>query len=165
MCANVLSGKSGLKTPSRSSMKLFHINLLVEQSGKGKQMDLSKNFLNSFLLHESGSLVQPIIVTLKLSSMNLPFHLARVFLMRWGAFGSFFAFFPFLPFFLAGHTFSASSIQIIDGQYSLATNMTVAINSSSFFFPPPKQAFARSRTTGERSSTIELVSEAIDSTT
>jgi len=73
-------------------------------------MDLSKNFLNSFLLQESGSLVQPMIVILKLSSMNFPFHFARVFLIRCGALGSFFAFLPFLPFFFAGQTFSASSM-------------------------------------------------------
>jgi len=78
-------------------------------------MALSKNFLNSFLLQDSGSLVAPMMVMRKLSSMNLPFHLARVFLIRWGALGSFFAFLPFFPFFFAGHTFSASSMYMMLG--------------------------------------------------
>jgi hypothetical protein len=40
--------------------------------------------------------------------------LAKVFLILLGAEGSFF-FLPFFPFFFAGHTFSASSMYIIEG--------------------------------------------------
>jgi hypothetical protein len=42
--------------------------------------------------------------------MNLPFHLAKAFFILAGLDGSAFFFFFFLPFFLAGHTFSASSM-------------------------------------------------------
>jgi len=54
------------------------------------------------------------MVTLVLSFRNFAFHLANVFLILLGAEGSFF-FLPFLPFFFAGHTFSASSMYIMDG--------------------------------------------------
>jgi hypothetical protein len=71
--------------------------------------------LKSFLLPASGSLVQPIIVIRVVSSINLAFHLANAFFILAGLDGSAFFFFFFFPFFLAGHTFSASSMYIIEG--------------------------------------------------
>jgi hypothetical protein len=74
---------------------------------------LSKNFLNSFFDPSSGALVHPIIVILVLSSINLVLHFAIAFFILAGLEGSDFFFFaplPFLPFFLAGQTFSHSSI-------------------------------------------------------
>jgi hypothetical protein len=66
----------------------------------------------------SGALVQPIIVILVLSSKNLVLHFPKAFFILAGFDGSDFFFLaplPFLPFFLAGQTFSHSSIYMIDG--------------------------------------------------
>jgi len=62
--------------------------------------------------------MQPIIVILVFSSIHLVLHLAMAFLILVGFDGSAFFFFtplPFFPFFLAGQTFSHSSMYMIAG--------------------------------------------------